>query len=167
MGFVIESSEGGPLPQAALRRLVEVVDACRGQKQVFVVFRNTSPYQAISVHTTEADAKKGVKAEKNLSYFGPVVPKAAPSGFYGVRKVAGTTFTPLERPAETVVLLDADEEEVARFPVGVEGRLTDPQSDVEALFFTASSVDKYAIPYLTRVFDAEFAAEQRRKWLKG
>jgi len=166
MGFVIASSEGGPLPEEAMRRLVEVVDACRGQPQVFVVFRNAFPYQAVSVYTTEGDAQAAVETEAGLSYFGPVAPGAAPTGFYGVLKVAGTTFEPLRHPVSTVVLLDAKNREVERLPVSRDGQLTNPQVDIEALLFTASSVDKYAIPYLSRVLGAEFAAAQRRKWIK-
>ena len=47
-----------------------------------------------------------------------------------------------------------------------EGQLTDPQGELEALMFTASSVDKYAIPYLSRVLGVEYAAAQRKEWLK-
>jgi hypothetical protein len=162
MGYVVST----PLPEDAIRRLVEVADACRGQPQVFVVFRNTSPYAAVSVHTTEPPAQQAVAADATLSYFGPVVPGAASAGFYGVRKVTGTTFHPLEHPVSTVVLLDVDNHEVGRFPVSREGQLTNPQEELEALMFTSSSIDKYAIPYLSRVLGVEFAVAQRRKWLK-
>ncbi len=111
-------------------------------------------------------AKAAAAAGPGLSYFGPVVPGAASSGFYGVRKVTGTTFHPLPRAVSTVVLLDANNEVVERFPVSREGQLTKPQEELEALMFTSSSVDKYAIPYLSRVLGAEFAAAQRRKWLR-
>jgi hypothetical protein len=165
MGFVIDSSTAGPLPQGAMRRLVEVVDACRGQPQVFVVFRDSFPYQAVSVHTTDSAARKAAKAESGLSYFGPVAPSAAPSEFYGILKTTGTTFIALPKSVATVVLLDADDGEVARFPVTLEG-LTNPQADTEALFLTPSSVDKYAIPYVSRVYGTEYAAAQRREWIK-
>lgn len=166
MGFVIDSSAGGPLPQQAMRRLVEVVDACRGQPQVFVVFRDSFPYQAVSVHTTPGAAQEAANAEPGLSYFGPVAPRAAPVTFNPIRKKVGTTFDPLPRTLSTVVLLDANDAELERFPVNFEGRLPNPDTDIEALFFTPSSVDRYAIPYLTRVFGAEYAAAQRRKWIK-
>jgi hypothetical protein len=166
MGFVIDSSAGGPLSQQAMRRLVEVVDACRGEPRIFVVFKDSFPYQAVSVHKTEDAAKKAAKAESKRSYLGPVAPKDAPKGFYGLLKVPGTTFEPLKKRVATVVLLDADNAEVDRLRVTPEGELPNVQEDIEALLFTPSSVDKYAIPYLTRVFDAEFAAQQRRKWLR-
>jgi hypothetical protein len=166
MGFVVTDATGNQLPEDAIRRLVEVIDAYRGQPQVFVVFKKAFPYQAVSVHTTEPPAQQAVAADASLSYFGPVVPGAASGGFYGVRKVTGTTFYPLERPVATVVLLDDADQVVGRFPVSREGQLTNPQEDLEALMFTSSSVDKYAIPYLSRVLGAEYAAARRREWLK-
>jgi hypothetical protein len=167
MGFVVTDATGNPLPEDAIRRLVEVIDAYRGQPQVFVVFKKAFPYQAVSVHTTEPPAQQAVAADASLSYFGPVVPGAASPGFYGVRKVTGTTFYPLQDAVATVVLLDAKNHEVERFRVSREGQLTDPQGELEALMFTASSVDKYAIPYLSRVLGVEYAAAQRREWLNS
>jgi hypothetical protein len=166
MEFVIKSSARDLLPQQAMRRLVEVVDACRGQPQVFVVFRDSFPYQAVSLHPTDPAARTAANAEPGLGYFGPVAPTAAPSGFCSIRKTTGTTFIPLPKPVTTVVLLDADDGEVARYPANLEGGLTNPQVDTEALFLTPSSVDKYAIPYVSRVYGAEYAAAQRRKWIK-
>jgi hypothetical protein len=166
MGFVIQSSDGTPLSQAAMRRLVEVIDGCRGQSEVWVVFKVDFPYQAVSVHLSEPPAEAAAQAGQGLSYFGPVAPEEAPKGFYGVKKVTGTTFYPLARPVATVVLLDGKKEEVARLSVTGAKGLPDVQEDVEALMFTPSSVDKYAIPYLTRVLGVEFAAQQRDRWLK-
>lgn len=165
MGFVIESSEGEPLAQEAMRRLVEVVDACRGHPEVWIVFKVDFPYQAVSVHSTKPAAEAAAQAGSGLSYFGPVAPEGAPQNFYGVLKVGGTTFKPLARPVATVVLLDGKKEEVERLNVTRAGDLPDVQHDVEALMFTPSSVDKYAIPYLTKVLGTKFAAALRLKWL--
>jgi hypothetical protein len=65
-----------------------------------------------------------------------------------------------------VVLFDSKNEKVEEFNVNLEGQLTDPQNDIEALLFTQSSVDKYAIPYVTRVYGVEYAAKRRREWIK-
>lgn len=165
MGFVIQSSEDEPLPQEAMRRLVEVIDGCRGLPQVWVVFKLDFPYQAVSVHTTKAAAKTAAEAGSGMSYFGPVAPEDAPQSFYGVLKVTGTTFVPLTRPVATVLLLDSKKGEVASLNVTPAGHLPDVQHDVEALMFTPSSVDKYAMPYLTKVLGVKFAAAQRAKWL--
>lgn len=164
MGYVIHSS-AGPLPEDAMRRLVEVVDGCRGvQGVVFVVFRDEYPYEAISLHDKEEDAKAGAK-EAGLSYFGPVEPSDPPE-FTAIKKTTGTTFIPLARPVSRVVVFDTNNEELEVFHFNPNGGLTNPQKDIEALFFTPSSVDKYAIPYVTRVYGVDYAAERRREWIK-
>ncbi len=165
MGFSIKSSDGKPLSEEALRRLIEVADGCQGQPQVWIVFKTAFPYQAVSVHSTEPPAKAAAQAASDLSYFGPLVPGAAPTGFFGLRKVTGTTFYPLARQVATVVLLDNKGKEVARLRVTPPGELPDVQNDIEALMFTPSSIDKYAIPYLSKVLGVAFAAEQRAQWL--
>ena len=164
MGYVIHSS-AGPLPEDAMRRLVEVVDGCRGvQGVVFVVFRDQYPYEAISLHEKEEDAKAAAR-EAGLSYFGPVEPSDPPE-FTAIKKTTGTTFIPLARPVSRVVVFDTNNEELEVFHFNPNGGLTNPQKDIEALFFTPSSVDKYAIPYVTRVYGVDYAAERRREWIK-
>jgi len=165
MGYVIDST-GRPLPEDALRRLVEVVDGCRGAEgAVFVVFRNKYPYEAISVHDNEDDAEERAKAEAGLSYFGPVVP-SDPQEFDAIKKTAGTTFIQYDRPVYRVVLYDKQNKKLDELELNPKGGLTNPQKDVEALFFTPSSVDKYAIPYVTRVYGVAYAAKRRQQWLR-
>jgi hypothetical protein len=164
MGYVIHSS-AGPLPEDAMRRLVEVVAGCRGVKGVvFVVFRDEYPYEAISLHNEEKAAKGAASKEAGLSYFGPVEPSDPPE-FIAIKKTTGTTFIPLARPVSRVVVFDTNNEELEEFHFNPNGGLTNPQKDIEALFFTPSSVDKYAIPYVTRVYGVQFAADRRREWL--
>jgi len=162
MGYVIHSDD--PIPEAAIRRLVEVADACRGAKEVWVVFKDKYPYQAVSVHATEKAAQQAAHAQAGLSYFGPVKPDDSPPNFVALIKTAGTTFIPVERPVAKVVLFDANNERVGEFNVNLKGGLTDPQKDVEAVFLTPSSVDKYAIPYVVRVYGVQYAAAHRQEW---
>ena len=165
MGFVIKSSTGKALPEDALRRLVEVVDGCRGAKGVvFVVFRDKYPYEAISVHDKEEDAKDAAASEAGLSYFGPLEP--SDPEFTAIKKTTGTTFIPLARPVSKVVVFDTSGQKLEEFHFNPKGGLTNPQKDIEALFFTPSSVDKYAIPYVTRVYGVDFAAARRKEWIK-
>jgi hypothetical protein len=167
MGFVVNSSTGDALPEDAMRRLVEVVDGCRGvEGVVFVVFRNEFPYEAISLHHHEEEAATKAASKAGLSYFGPVEPTDPPPDFVAIKKTTGTTFKPLKRAVSRVVLFDSNNEKVEEFNVNLEGQLTDPQNDIEALLFTQSSVDKYAIPYVTRVYGVEYAAKRRREWIK-
>jgi len=165
MGYVIHSS-AGPLPEDAMRRLVEVVAGCRGVKGVvFVVFRDEYPYEAISLHNEEKAAKAAASKEAGVSYFGPVEPSDPPE-FIAIKKTTGTSFIPLARPVSRVVVFDTNNEELEEFHFNPNGGLTNPQKDIEALFFTPSSVDKYAIPYVTRVYGVDFAAARRKEWIK-
>jgi hypothetical protein len=166
MASVSDSSAGGGLPLQAMRRLVEVIDSCRGQPQVFVVFRDSSPYQPVSVHLTKGAAQLAAGAEAGLTYFGPVAPPPAPPSFSVILKTAGTGFAQLHHPVSTVVLLGAHDVELVRFPVPPVGSLPNPFTDIEALFLTPSSIDRYAIPYVTRVYGVEYAAEHRKEWIK-
>jgi hypothetical protein len=167
MGFLIKSSTGGSLPQDAMRSIVEAVDTWRGQAEAFVVFHDKSPYEIVSVHPTDAAAQTAVKARKGLNYFGPVAPRPRVPSFRPVPKPTGCPIgKPLPEAVSTVVLRNANDVEVAHFTVNVDGRLPNPESDIEALFLTVSGLDKFMIPYLARVFGAEYAAARRREWVK-
>jgi hypothetical protein len=163
MAYVIQSSTGTPLPEAAMRRLLEVVDACRGEPEVWVVYQDNPPYPAVSVRKTRPEAEADALAAPNRNYFGAVAPDAGSTQFMGVRKTAGTTFEPLKRRVARVVLYDSKNEQFAEYNVHHQG-LPDPQNDIEALFFTPSSVDKYAMAYLMRVYGVDYAAKERREW---
>lgn len=166
MDFLVKSSTGVPLPQEALRSIVEAVDTWRGQTEAFVVFHNRPPYEIASVHPTDAAARTAARAEQELSYFGPVAPRPKPRPLGPVAKTTGCGLMKLSQPVSKVVLLNASDNEVGRLTVNVDGRHPNPESDVEAVFLTASGIDKFMIPYLTRVFGAEYALARRREWIK-
>jgi hypothetical protein len=164
MNFTIESSGNEPLPQEAMRRIVEAVDTYRGHDQVFVVFQARHPFEIDSVHLTQAGAEGRVGAASNLSYIGPIGPLDG-SPAVVIKKKVGCLLGPVRGAVRTVVLLDAQDQEVARYTVSRD-RTRDANSDIEALFFTASGIDKFVIPYLTRVFGVEYAAARRKEWIR-
>jgi hypothetical protein len=166
MPFLIQSSTEGLLPQEAMRSIVEAVDTWRGQAEAFVVFRNRSPFEIASVHATEADARTATRAGHGLSYFGPVAPRARPPSFGPVLKTTGCGLMQVPHQVASVVLRDADGAEVAQLTVNGGGAVPDPGSDIEAVFLTVSGLDKFMIPYLTKVFGADYAAAKRREWVK-
>lgn len=166
MPFVIQSSTGDALPQEAMRSIVEAVDTWRGQAEAFVVFRDRSPYEIVSVHPTDAAARTAAGVGDGLSYFGPVAPTFRVPSFGPVLKTTGCGLLALPRPVSKVVLLNAGETEVARFTVNDGGSPPNRESDIEALFLTVSGLDKFMIPYLTRVFGAEYASARRREWVR-
>jgi hypothetical protein len=166
MAFIVNSSTAASLPQEAMRSIVEAVDTWRGQTEAFVVFQNRSPYEIVSVHPTDAAARAAVNDAQGLNYFGPVAPRSTPHSFIRVLKTTGCNLVELPQPIATVVLLTASNVEVARFTANIDGGPPDPASDIEAVFLTPSGIDKFMIPYLTRVFGADYAASRRRAWIK-
>ena len=165
MAFLIGSSPDGSLPQEAMRVIVEAVDTWRGQTQAFAVFENTAPYHVVSLHPTEAAARDAAESEPGLSYFGPVSPRPAAASPKTVYKKIGCALKVVSETVSSVSLLDAGGNEVKRFTVNLGGRPPDSENDIEALFLTPSGIDKFAIPYLTRVYGAAHAADKRQEWI--
>jgi hypothetical protein len=163
MEFVIGSSPDGSLPQEAMRAIVEAVDTWRGQTQAFAVFEDNAPYHVVSLHSTEAAAREA--AGTGRSYFGPVTPRPPASSAKTIAKKVGCAMSVVTQPVSSVVLLDAAGNEVKRYTVNLGGRPPDSQNDLEALFVTPSGIDKFAIPYLTRVYGAGYAATKRGEWI--
>ena len=164
MAFVIGSSPDGSLPQEAMRVIVEAVDTWRGQTQAFAVFKDSPPYEVLSLHPTEAAARDAAGAP-GRSYFGPVAPRPAAASPKTVYKKVGCAMSVVSQTVSSVSLLDAGGNEVRRFTVNLGGRAPDSENDIEALFLTPSGIDKFAIPYLTRVFGAGYAASKRGEWI--
>lgn len=163
MAFEINPTDG-PLPQEAMRRIVEAVDTYRGQSQVFVVFSASPPYEVVSVHLTPPEAAAATAAGSGLSYFGPVAPRPKPSSLIQIKKKVGCLPLALPGTAATVVLLDHSGAEVDRLTVNDGTRAPNP-ADIEALFLTASGIDKFLIPFLSRMFDPAYAAARRQVWI--
>ena len=164
MGYVIQSS-GGTLPQEAMRSIVEAVDTWRGQGEAFVVFHNKEPYEIDSVHRTLGEARAVADARPDLNYFGPVAPRNNMQLPTIVVKPTGCGLMAISHAVSRIVLFD-DNREVRQFTVTARGAVPNPASDVEAIFVTASGIDKFMIPFLSRMFGVEYAAAKRRQWIK-
>ena len=164
MGYVIQSSDG-TLPQEAMRSIVEAVDTWRGQQEAFVVFQNRAPYEIVSVHRTPDEARTAADARPGLNYFGPVAPRANIERPIIIAKVTGCGLMAINHAVSRIVLLDGNRE-VQQFTVTGRGAVPNPASDIEALFVTASGIDKFMIPFLVRMFGVEYAAAKRREWIK-
>jgi hypothetical protein len=166
MAFVIQNSTGGPLSQDAMRSIVEAVDTWRGQTAAFVVFRSQSPHEIVSVHATDDAARTAATAGSGLDYFGPVAPRGQARSYVKVLKTTGCGLKAVAASVSKIVLRDAGDVEVAQYTVNDGSSLPDPDSDIEAIFLTVSGIDKFMIPYLTRVFGADYAAAKRKEWIQ-
>lgn len=165
MTFVIRSSTGESLPQEALRSIVEAADTWRGQREAFVVFRKRAPHEIVSVHPTEEAAGTAAGDQEGLGYCGPIAPRPRAASFAVVLKTTGCNHLQVKAAVSSIVLLDAGGTEVARFTVHAGNGLPNAKSDAEAVFLTPSGLDKFMIPWLTKVFGAEYAAAKRREWV--
>ena len=166
MAFLVQSSTDTSLPHEAMRSIVEAVDTWRGQTQAFVVFKDRPPHEIVSVHPTQPAAQAAANAGPGLRYFGPVAPATKVHSFLQIVKPQGCGLLALPHPASRVILRSPSNTEVAQFTVNLDASAPNPESDIEALFLTVAGIDKFMIPYLTRVFGAEYAAAKRREWIK-
>jgi hypothetical protein len=166
MGFIVESTTGDSLPQEAMRSIVEAVETWRGQAEAFVVFKDRPPHEIVSVHPTQPAAQAAVNAGHGLSCFGPVAPTTKVRSFSQIVKPQGCGLIVLPHPASSVVLRSPSNTEVAQFTVNLDASPPNPDSDIEAVFLTPAGIDKFMIPYLTRVFGAEYVAARRREWIR-
>jgi hypothetical protein len=166
MEFLIKSSRGASLPQEALRRIVEAVETLQGQDEAFLVFQDRPPHDILSVHATEVAARDAASAGRGMSYIGPVTPRRMERLIGPVAKVTGCGPVVLSEPVASVVLRNSTNMDVAEFAVSRAEQPPNPVSDVEAIFLTVSALDRFMIPYLTRVYGTEYAATRRREWVK-
>jgi hypothetical protein len=166
MAFLVQSSTSTLLPQEAMRSIVEAVDTWRGQAEAFVVFKDRPPHEIVSIHPTQPAAQAAANSGHGLSYFGPVAPATTVHSFNQIVKPQGCGLLALPQPVSTVVLRSPSNTEVAQFTVNIDASTPNPESDIEALFLTVAGIDKFMIPYLTRVFGTEYAAAKRREWIR-
>jgi hypothetical protein len=148
-----------------MRSIVEAADNWRGQPEAWVVYRDSKPYEVVSVHATEEAARTAARSGSGLSYFGPVTPPPGPISVTQVIKKPGCGRRVPERPVSTVVLQYSDGTE-ERFKVTLKGQAPNSATDIEALFLTASAIDQFLIPYLARVFGPAYAADKRAELIQ-
>lgn len=133
-----------PIAAPLLRRLAEVADAYRTGTPVYIVASTSPPYDVRAVFfdpKTAADSAGG-----SYHVFGPYVtpadPVAAPKA-----EILGITVR-LRREKDTV-------------SVAVDPRAYD------ALFWTTASVDKFLVPYYSRVYGPDRAAALHNQYVRS
>ncbi len=128
-----------------LRRLAEAADAYRTGRPVYVVAANTPPYDVVGTFE-DTTAAKAAAARAGTAYrvYGPYV--TPPDRYRGApAQVLGITVR-IRRDKDTVT-------------VSVDPRKYD------AMFWTATSLDKFVIPYYAHVYGAEAAAHLEQSYL--
>jgi hypothetical protein len=166
------------MPASLLRRLAEAVDGYRSGDALFVVAAWHFPHDVAGVfgnarQATEIARRKGVDYGVFGPYFAP-----PDSGnelmFYSLRPCPGlhepdswcpdTTFA-LNQAVALANIQDITITIHAKSGPAVE-RVLAP-GEVDAVFFTLSAIDKFVMPYYTRVYSAQFAADMRAAYLRN
>jgi hypothetical protein len=161
-----------------LRRLAEAVDGYRSGETLFVAAAWRFPHEVAGVFTssrqaTEVARRKGVEYGVFGPYFAP-----PDSGnemmFYSLRLCPGlhepdsycpdTTFS-LSQAVPYANIRDITVTIHAKNGTAVESVLA--PGDVDAVFFTLSAIDKFVMPYYTRIYGAQFAADMRAGYLRN
>jgi len=173
--------EPTPAPTAMsaslLRRLAEAVDGYRTGETLFVAAARSFPHDVAGVFTTSRQATE-VARRKGVDYgvFGPYF--APPDSgnemmLYSLRPCPGlhewdswcpdTTFS-LNQSVAYANIKDITITIHAKDGSSVE-RVLAPQ--VDAVFLTLSAIDKFVMPYYTRVYNAQFAADMRAAYVRS
>ena len=159
---------------ATLKRLGEVVDGQRTGATIYVVMSNRAPY-AVAAITSTADSARTLAAAAGEGFwaFGPYVtipdnrvemyattqcPKDKTSSLIICPDTSAATATPMSRVAEVIVSV--------RTTDGVLHTQHFAPDHLEALFFTLSAYDKFAIPYYERVLGLGYATDLRNRMVR-
>ncbi len=138
---------GDNIPESAslLRRLAEAADGYRDGRETYVVADRKPRHKVLGVFRSGAEAEAECRRNRNqegtdYDVFGP----------YRTTEVAAVTYDSLEAVDSVIVITKGGK------------RKTYDGDTVDALFWGLSAFDKFIAPYLTVVYDAEYAAEQRK-----
>jgi hypothetical protein len=124
-----------------LRAVAEAADGHRTGEDVFVVACE-DVVDELRVFTSAQEAEDFRDAKGgNWQVFGPYVTDGEPIAAKQITRVR-------------LYFDDGSEEELS-------------SNDVEAVFLTLSAIDRFLIPYYTRVRGVEYAAQMRADYLKG
>lgn len=171
-----DSSRASPagVTAAMLKRLGEVVDGQRSGATIYVVMSSRTPY-AVAAITSTADSARTMAAAAGdgFEWFGPYVtipdnrvemyattqcPKDKKSSLVICPDTTMITATPISEVAEVIVTV--------RTTDGVLHTQHFAPQHLEALFFTLSAYDKFAIPYYERVLGLGYATELRARMVR-
>lgn len=159
-----------PPPSATLlKRLAEAVDGHRTGATVYLVAELRPPHDVIGIYEREADAlaRVGAVEPSIVGSFGPYQTDRDPGaqlGWFAKCVHYQSSMRPIICPGRPVLpFADVD-------TVTITVRMKDGSTQVipvptgaDAVFFTLSAIDKFAIPYYVRVMGLEEAARMRQR----
>ncbi|HXH63719.1 MAG TPA: hypothetical protein VNG95_06005 [Gemmatimonadales bacterium] len=162
-----------------LRRLAEAVDAQRDNRAVWVVVQPQAPYDVRGLFHSQAEAAAVATALTGYAVFGPYA-NAPDSGvqtmMLTVDPCPGRHSSSSQCPDTTfgssAAIRAMPVETVDSVVVTIYGQRAVPihrtfgGGDVDALFFTLSAIDKFAIPYYSRLYGPAVAARMRSDYVR-
>jgi hypothetical protein len=166
-GVLVAQPAGAPTA-ALLKRLAEAVDGHRTGARVYLVAELRPPHTVLGIYETEAAARGRVQGDSTtLGAFGPYQTERDPGALLGwfskcvhLQSAMHENYCP---GAPVLPLAEVDSVTLTvRLRNGTTRSIPVPRG-ADAIFFTLSAVDKFAIPYYTRVSGLEEAALLRRR----
>jgi hypothetical protein len=156
-----------PPSAALLKRLAEAVDGHRTGARVWLVAALRPPFDVVGIFEEEGPARARARADSALGSFGPYQTDRDPGlrasffakciHLYSAMRGDYCPGTPL------LALADIDSVAlVIRMKNGVRHIIPVP-TEADAMFFTLSAIDKFAIPYYARVTGLAEAELLRRR----
>ncbi len=131
-----------------LRRLGQAADGYRDGKDRYVVAALEFPHRVLAVFLTQAQADSAAAASTTDS-------------------LHFVTFGPFRTALEPGIVPEVDNvDSVVVFYLGGDTGVYHGET-VDALFWGMTAFDLFVAPYLTRVYDAAYAARQREAYKQG
>jgi len=169
-----------PMPASLLKRLGEAVDGYRTGQAVFVVADGTFPHHVWGVFPTLREAQVRSDSVGLPSYvYGPfVAPRDGEQQLFFIINCPNAAVARMQPmpygkhrpdsycpPTDSAFVVPIEEVQEIQLRILLrDGRIhvtTHSPSDLDAVFFTLSAVDKFAVPYYARLYGVDFAARMR------
>lgn len=166
-----------PPTSSLLRRLAEAVDAQRDNRAVWVVVQTQAPYDVRGLYHSQTEATAAATSLAGYTVFGPfanppdsglhtmmVTPDVCPYGRHGSSSQCPDDSSAVVRAMPV--------EDVDSVVVSIYGKRSPPLhtrfngNDVDAVFLTLSAIDKFAVPYYTRLYGPAVAARMRSDYVR-
>ena len=150
-----------------LRQVAEAVDGTRVGGLVWVVVQHVPPQQVVGVvHTDSAARVLLQRAPRSYSVLGPYRAPALDDGFIvGCQHIIGSAMVGYCPAPIRWAAIDSLSLRIRMRDGSV--RITPIPLNVDAVFLRWSAIDKFVVPYYTRILGVDSAAAMRRAMETG
>jgi hypothetical protein len=162
-----------------LRRLAEAVDAQRNNRPVWVVIQRQFPHDVKGVYYGKPQASGVAEHLAGYAVLGPFVTppdSGTQTTMFTMDPCPGKHDSFSHCPDSTrfngAAIAAMASQDVDSLVVTIYGRRGEPirrkfaVDEVDALFFTLSAIDKFAMPYYSWLYGPEIAGQMRRNYVR-